>query len=370
MKTQATFSSENAVCGRQIAFFAAFVLPVYKMLETPSLLAEKMQGDLLLPAILQFLCQGAILVLLLFFLSKSEKSLFERMENRLGKWSNLIYLLLAFFFLFSSILPLLDGEKFVYVAFFDTAPTSFTFAFFFILLGFACVKGIKTVGRIADLCLFLFLIPFLILLFFSIFEADASNLLPFFESNLDATMSAFKLISPHFSDCILLLPLLGNLKYKKHDSLKISIGYSLGALFNLLFLFIFYGVFSTASFKEHYAFLKIAQYFPALTLVGRVDLIFIYALSIVFFFYLCTPLQYFVLFFCQSFRLKNKPLVSSILSVGLLFFVLYANTRYNFFYRLFCEKLFFVFWIFSLLPLLCFLLNIRTKTTLKKEEEQ
>ena len=100
MKTQATFSSENAVCGRQIAFFAAFVLPVYKMLETPSLLAEKMQGDLLVPAILQFLCQGAILSAILFFLSKSEKSLFERMEEKIGKWSKPVYLLLAFFFLF------------------------------------------------------------------------------------------------------------------------------------------------------------------------------------------------------------------------------------------------------------------------------
>ena len=47
----------DGVHARQIAFFAAFILPLYKLVETPSLLASFSKGDLLLPAFLQYILQ-------------------------------------------------------------------------------------------------------------------------------------------------------------------------------------------------------------------------------------------------------------------------------------------------------------------------
>ena len=219
----------------------------------------------------------------------------------------------------------------------------------------------KTIARISDLCLFLFLIPFFILIAFSLSEAKFSNLLPFFEMKFADTMYAFTYTTPHFSDLILLFPLLGNLRYQKGDGLKIGLGYGVGALCTLLFLGVFYGVFSTLAFKEHYAFLKIAQYFPALTLVGRVDLLFIYALSIVFFFYLCLPFQFSVDFLSKVFHTQKKTVFAAVISIAAFFFVLYANQFYNTFYRVFCEKLFFVFWLFTLLEILLFFLVYKNK---------
>ena len=169
-------------------------------------------------------------------------------------------------------------------------------------------------------------------------------------------MSAFTYTSSHFSDIILLFPLLGNLRYQKGDGVKIGIGYAIGALCTLLFLGVFYGVYSTIAFKQHYAFLKIAQYFPALTLIGRVDLLFVYMLSIVLFFFVCTPLQFSVDLFSRAIHTDKKTPLAAILSVGAFVFVLYSNSAYNTFYKLFCEQLFFVFWVFSLLPLLFFFL--------------
>ena len=43
--------SKSPVVSRQIAFFAAFVLPIYKLVEMPSILARFAEGDLLLPEI-------------------------------------------------------------------------------------------------------------------------------------------------------------------------------------------------------------------------------------------------------------------------------------------------------------------------------
>ena len=152
MQPNAPFKSRidlknDGVYARQIAFFAAFVLPMYKLLEVPSLLARFSKGDLLLPAFLQFLLQTGVIVALLFVASRSEKTLFERMEETLGKWSIAVYILCAVYFLFAAALPLLDLEKFIYAAFYDTSPTFFSFAAFFLFCGYACTRGLKSVGR-------------------------------------------------------------------------------------------------------------------------------------------------------------------------------------------------------------------------------
>ena len=213
MKTifsRATMSLTNdTVNGRQIAFVAAFFLPMAKFLEAPSILSTYAKGDLLLPALLHFLLQAGILFAIIFASSRSEKTLFERLEECLGWGAKIVYGLFALYFIFAAVLPLLDLDKFTYAAFFDTSPTVFSFTLFFVLSAFICTKGIKSIGRAADLSLFLFLIPFLALIVMSLIEADISHLLPFFGTKFGDTMYAFKRTTPHFSDAILLLPLLG-----------------------------------------------------------------------------------------------------------------------------------------------------------------
>ena len=345
-------SQPNQVCGRQIALAAAFLLPAAKLLEAPSILATYAKGDLLLPALLHFILQFAVLSALLFTISKSEKTLFERLNERLGKWSVAFYGVYALYFLFAAVLPLLDMEKFTYAAFFDTSPTVFAFVAFFIFSAFVCAKGLKTLGRVADLCLFLYLIPFLALIGMALSTADFSHLLPLFGGKFGDTMYAFKRTTPHFSDTVLLLPLLGNLRYKKGDSAKIIGGYAVGAAGTLLFLATFFSIYSSIAPREHYAFSKIAEYFPALDVIGRVDLLFVYMLTIVLLFFTAMPLQYTTQLICHTFQVKKSVLVSAIINVGALVFLLFANRHYNAIYSLIGGKLSIAFWfIADMLPL-------------------
>lgn len=354
----------NQIFSRQIAFAAAFLLPASKLLEAPSLLAKYAEGDILLPAILHFLLQAGVLFALVFAVSRSEKTLFERLEVWLGKGVAVFYFFYAAYFLFCAILPILDLEKFSYAAFFDTSPTVFSFVFFFFFSAFVCAKGIKAVGRAADLCLFLFALPFLALIFMSLTEADFSHFLPFFGTKLGGTMSAFTFATPHFSDAVLLLPLLGNLRYKKGDGVKIMSGYGAGALSTLLLLAVFYGIFASIAPREHYAFSKIAQYFPALSVIGRIDLLFVYLLSVVLLIFTCLPLQYAVDFTCRAVGTHRRAIFSAVLNLSLLTFVFFFNKHYNFFYSLISGKLSFLFWIIAdMVPL--FLL-FTPKTNAKK----
>jgi hypothetical protein len=249
------------------------------------------------------------------------------------------------YYLFAATLTLFDLEKFTYDVFFDTAPTTFSFLFFFIFSAFMCTKGVKALGRATDLCLFLYLIPFLLLLVMGCFTTDFSHLLPLFGSPFRDTMSAMKHTTPHFFDTLLLLPLLGNLRYKKGDAVKIFIGYGGGAIGSLLFFATFFGIYSSIAPREHYAFAKIAQYFPALDVVGRFDLLFVYMLTIVLLFFTAMPLQFTTDLACRAIGVEQKTLFSALLNGAWLVFLLFCNKYYNTVYTLISGKLSFVFWV-------------------------
>ena len=356
--TSVSTQAKDELYARQIAFCAAFILPMGKLLEAPSLLASFAKGDILLPAILQFLSQTLALLGILYAASRSEKSLWERIQQRLGKGVFVFYIFFALYYLFFAILPLLDFEKFVYAAFFDTAPTTFSFGFFFILLAFVCSKGLRSFARSADLCLFLFLLPFFALITMACFETDLTKLLPFFGSPFKGITQAVSHTAPHFSDALLLFPLIAKLKYKKGDGAKITIGYGAGAFMSLLFFAVFFGIFSSIAPREHYAFSKIAQYFSALDVLGRIDLVFIYLLSIVLLYYTCLPLLYTTECISAVFSLKTKALPASALSLFLFLFILFMNKYYNTFYQIIsgsCAPIF--LFISYLRPLFCLILS-------------
>ncbi len=349
--------SNQKICARQIAFAAAFLLPAAKLLEVPSLLAEYAKGDVLLPALMHFLAQALVLLGVLFAASQAEKPLLERLKDKLGKGIFAVYALYALYFLFAAALPLLDLEKFVYAAFFDTAPTAFSFYVFFFLSAFIATKGVKAVGRCADLCVFLFLLPFLAILGMSFTETDFTRLLPLFSTEFSSVAQGFMRSTPHFSDAVLLLPLLVNLRYKEGDGKKIMLGYGAGSLLTLLFLAVFFCIFSSIAPREHYAFSKIAQYFPALSVVGRIDLLFVYFLSVVLLFYTCLPVQYAAQAVGRIFHTERLTLISAILNIALLVALLFFNKNYNAIYALISGKLFPVFWLIAdLLPLFCLFL--------------
>ncbi len=355
--------NKDGINARQAAFAAAFILPMAKLLEAPSILSKHAGGDLLFPAILHFLVQTLVLLGILYAASKSETPLIDRLKIVLGKGIFVVYALYAAYFLFAAALPLLDAEKFVYATYFDTAPTLFSFGVFFLFSAFVCTKGVKSIGRCADLCLFLFLLPFIALLFMAVPETDFSNLLPFFGTKLSRSFTAFSRTTPHFSDAILLFPLIANLRYKKNDGAKIVAGYGGGALLTLLFLAVFYALYASLAGREHYAFTKIGQYFPALSVVGRIDLVFVYFLSVVLLFFLCLPLQYATHAISAFFPTERKTFISALLNFALLIAILFFNRHYDAFYRVISHKLPPVFWLFAnLLPLFCLLLPNHGKT--------
>ena len=353
---------------RQMCFLTAFILPTAKLLEMPSRLAKNALGDLLLPAFIQFLLQFLGLCALLFITNKTGKSIFEIIEKRFGGVAMKgFYLLLTLYYLFSVLLPILDSEKFVHAVFYDTAPSRFTFTPFFFLSAFVCMKSLKEFGRIADLCLPIFLVSFFGIIFMSVGESDFEALLPWFEFPASKIGNAVKNTTAHFSDALLLLPFIGRSDYQKGDGKKIMASFWAGACFVLLFLAVFYGVYTTLAPRQHYAFSKIAQYFSALKTVGRIDLLLVYLLTLIFL--LATILPILLSSYClrEVFGERFKFAISILINSGLFAFVLYCNQYYNLLYDFFTSALWWIFPAFSVgIPLLSLAFLIGEKRQHKK----
>ena len=338
----------NYMNGRQLALFTAFLLPIGKLLELPSLLTSYAGGDLLIAALVGLFLEFVAFGSLLLFCKRRRRPPIEALERRCGKLTARIFCgVYALFLLFYATLPLLDLEKFSHAAFSDTSPTFFIFAPFFVLSGFICTKGVQAYGRAADLFPVLFLLPILGLVAMSLGEADFSRLLPIIEKPLSVSIKGAFKTAAYFSSGGLLLPIMSYYQYRDGDEKKLLPAFGAGAALTLLFLATFFAVFGVMGEKEHYAVMKLAQYFPALKFIGRVDLILVYVLSIGLFYYTALPLQLFTDCFTRCMGVQKKWITASLLSVTLLLGVLFLNKHTNAIHAFFAEIMPPVFWLFS-----------------------
>ncbi|MBQ5926455.1 MAG: GerAB/ArcD/ProY family transporter [Clostridia bacterium] len=357
---------------RQLCFFLAFLSPVSKLLQAPAMLAYYAKGDLLLPAFIQYLLQGAMIFGLLFFSAKTQKSVFELLREKVGVWAEKTALtVFSVYFVFFSLLPLLEMERFVYTAFFDTAPSPYSFIPFFFLSAYVCTKSLQAFARCCDIALPFFVLSFLGLTAMSVGSADFSLLMPLFELPPKAVGLSVLRSFLHFSDTSLLLPMLGAYRYKKGDGKKIALAFSGGAFAVFVFLAIFYGTFGPLAVLKPYAFDKIAVYFSALEVVGRVDLLLVYMLTVLLLFYYCLPLQLCTRCFSDALGCKSKLPVAVGLNVGLFLLVVFFNRFYSAIYAVLTTKLIWIFPLFSyLIPLSCLLLIPKNGASVKKKEKK
>lgn len=216
-----------------------------------------------------------------------------------------------------------------------------------------------------------FLVSFIGLMIMSVGQAGFFLIiLPIFGTPVKSSAIGFLRTIGHFSDTALFLPLLGSYRYKKGDGKKVMFSYGLGALFVLFFLAVFYGVFGAVAPKQEFAFSKTAQYFQALTVVGRFDLLLIYLMTIVLLFYYCFVLQASVLCFAKAINTEKKVWISAILNVLLFLFALFFNKYYNKIYYLITVRLFWIFVLFAdVVPLLCLFLKRGNRESKRKKKQ-
>lgn len=356
---------------RQICFLFAAIMPVTKMIIYPATLSYYAKNDLLLSAALNLLLMGAVLALVVFLSYRTDMTFFDLLQNTFGMVAaRVVYGLFALFFAFSALLPLMEQKGFVTQIFYENIPPVIAFAPFFGVSFYACVKGFKTIGRAADIALPVFAVCFAVIILLGLPEADFSALLPVGGGG-DGIFRGSLYGLNWYTECLYPLFFLGHFKREKGAWWKVGLSFLLGGAALLVFLGTFYGIFADIAVQQQNAIAQISKYTTAFTSLGRIDLLFIFALALVLVFALCIPAQLCVHCACRALGDIGPLWPAAALNTLLLVFIIFFKYSYLELQTIFTRNLWYVFAIFAyVLPVSALLLRKKERNGAGKEDGQ
>lgn len=338
---------------RQLCFFLAAIAPVGKLILMPTQLTEYAKNDLLFSAVINFVLQAAVIFLVLL-LSRNNKTFYELLEYTFGKIAaKVIIIIFSLFLFYAALLPMMEQKYFVHYAFYDTLPTVIAFSPFFVVSAYLCTKPLSHFGRIWDILAPVAIAGFIGLMVFSVGEADFSALAPVGAAGAKGVFSGTAYTMSWFYDSVILLFLMGKFEYEKGLCWKGMLCYLAGATCVMFFLAVFYGIFSDIAVRQIFAFAKISKYFAAISVLGRVDFVFIYSLALVMAFYYILPLHAGIDGITEAFGQRDNKLFPALLSIAVNAVFLILSLVLNFHFRIFSNTISkTLFWIFPLFALL------------------
>lgn len=337
---------------------------VSKMLMYPTSLCEYCGRDLLFAALIDFVIGAVVIWAVSYLCSRTEKTFFELLENTFGNIvARIIYGTFAAFFMICALYSVFEQKLYVHAIFYDTVPSLLVFLPFFAFAVYAGSKGFRNIGRSADICLPIFLIAMAMVLAMSALEVDVSNLLPVLRTPAKTVFGAALKTFFRFAEPAWLLMLMGHYKYQKRDAAKITLSYILGAITVLSFLLVFYGIYGDIASSRQFAISKISLYFPAIEIVGRVDLIALYILEIVMLFASVLNIQFAVHCIEKCSGYDNKPLLSVAVNSVLLILLVTLDHYFNAINEVYANWMWIVFAVFAIImPLLAWALRRRERS--------
>lgn len=321
---------KNRVCTRQICFILVAYNAVLKMVVFPSVLADSAGADIVFPALFNLALQTAAVWAVAFVCSRTDKTFFVLLKDNFGEVAaKMIFVLFGLYFLFAAIVPMNEQQLLVHAAFYDTVPSLYIFLPFFFLSAYVGGKGLTNAGRCADICLPIFAVCIAVLLIFCVGEGDYSNLLPVLKTPTSRLARSSLAGAFRYSDAALLLLFMGKFTYRKGDAAKITLSYVLGGLIVVAFLAIFYAVYGNMAASRAFMLKDIAVFSPAVSYVGRVDLLLIYVLDIVMLFAVILHVQACVYCLCTAFSKVASWVFSLAANAVLLVLTFVLNNKFT-----------------------------------------
>ncbi|HIX09704.1 MAG TPA: GerAB/ArcD/ProY family transporter [Firmicutes bacterium] len=340
---------------RQILFFLAAVAPVGKLILMPAQLAAACDNDLLFPVAAQLLLQAA-LVFCVLLLARREKTFYRLICDAAGGvCARIASVALAAFLLFAAFLPVVEQKILVRGIFYDTIPAYLVFTPFFLFSAYLCARPLVTLGRMWDILAPLSVIGTAGILLLSVGSADYGALAPAGAAGIQAFWGGTAATFGWFYDTALLLSLIGRFGYTKGLAWKGALCYLAGGGVLLFFLATFYGVFSEIAVIQPHAFARMSGFFSGMTVLGRIDYLFIFAVAFVMTFYAVFPMQSAVNTVSEAFGDPKPlaPLLSVGVNLGMLAAVYLSNFHTSQAITTVTQTLFWLFPVFTvLLPLL------------------
>lgn len=320
----------DRLCTRQVCFILTAYSAAGKLIMMPAQLAYYAKNDLWFTLLIIYLLQTAVVWAVAYACSKTQKTAFGLIRSAFGSVAEKVFLwLFAAFFLMAALMPAIEQKLFVHDVFYDTVPDLIVFLPFFAFSLYVGAKGLNNAGRTADIVLPLLAAAFIAIFIMGAAESNFSWLLPVLKQPVKNIAGGAGYCLYYFTDGAVMLALMGRFKYKKGDCTRITLSYAAGALAVILFCMVFYSVFSSLSADEYFAVSKVAIFFPALSVTGRLDLLAVYVIDIAVIFGISLYVQLFVYcLYCALGGRVKRVYLSVAANILLLAAVIIFNDNY------------------------------------------
>ncbi len=322
---------ERQLKTRQICLFFVSFLPITKLFAMPSIMASIAGRNLWISGLINVLLDFITLSFLIVVAKKNNKTFFELLTSAFGeKATKIISILYVLYFLFKSAFPIMEQKDYINATLYFAKPSSFYFLPFFAVAFFLCSKKLRILGRLADVLFTITLSGYALLMALAIKNTDFLAILPIGKCSAGEIINGSHSSLAWFGDSAYFLFFLGNYDHRKGDTIKLLGSYIANSLMVLLFLIVFYGVFTFIAFRQKFALTDIAKYTSVISNTGRFD--YIASMSLLFsgIISIILPLFFASKIIEEIFSLKS-PLIASLICVAVSFTlsIIFAQYYYS-----------------------------------------
>lgn len=354
---------------RQVCLFMFAFFPVVKLFMMGSVISGYAREDTWIAVLINLTLDFLSILAIVYCAKKTDKTFFELLQDCFGKVGSKIIIFAYFlFFMMKGILPLNEAKDYMRLTLFVTKPNINNFLPFFAFAFYLCLKRIRVLGRIADLCFSLTLMGFFLIFFLSLDNADFLAMLPIGAQGIKQIGLGSLSSLNWFGESVYILFMLGEFKYEKNSGLKILLSYGGTAFIIILFSLSFYAVFSSIAPMQKFSLTEAVKYDNAINFTGRFDYLGIIFILFSNFFAMTLPM----FFACKcldkvfNFNLKWIPTLITI-TIQFIIVVFFGNYFYSI-ENFIINKAGIIFLIFgNILPMLCPLL-LKNKKRQEKDK--
>lgn len=320
---------EYQLKSRQICLFFLAFLPIIKLFTLPSMLAKICHEDMWICSVFNLLLDLTTLTFLILACKKTRCSFYTLLEKSFGKIGSKVILALYFImFMLKAIIPINEQRDYVEFTLYTLMPTTYYFIPFFVLAIYFCTKKLRVLGRISDIMWLPTILGFLTLFLLSINNADISAILPIGARGISASLTGSYKSLTWFGDCAYMLFFIGEFSYQKKDGIKIVLSYLLGAIMVIVFMVIFYSIFTSIAPFKRFALPEISKYTTVINSTGRFDYIGIILLLLSNAFSLVIPLFFAVNILNKIVGFKKKFISPIIVVLIHLYITIFLNSYF------------------------------------------
>lgn len=264
---------EKTISTNQAGLIYSVFTIALKLSALPSLMFRYAGNDSYIACLIALIFDFVGTLVIIFILHKHpDKSFKEILTNTFGKViSTIIHIVLLIYFLAKCVLVLQElHDYFIATLFEELNPVYFLIVLGLIIL-YSTLKNFRSIGRVIELIYWPTLIGIAFTLIFPIEDIQIEKLLPIFEQGPYPLYKAISRTTFAFGDYMILLPLMGKIKFSNHSK-KTLITYTVATLgFIYTFFVIFVGSFGKYAISQTLALGELPLHNSTPSTIGKLE---------------------------------------------------------------------------------------------------